>query len=104
MQELISKLKILNWSVMSIIRTSKELLRRLLQGHLDLRYRRESRRDAIVGCDGVERTHLREGCERGLMTLFGEVEVRREGYGARGVCSVFALDAELNLPADNDSH
>jgi len=81
-----------------------ELLRRLLQGHLDLRCRRESRRDSIVGCDGVERTHFREGCERGLMTLFGEVEVRRKGYGARGVCSVFPLDAELNLPADNYSH
>ena len=81
-----------------------ELLRRLLQGHLDLRCRGESRRDAIVGCDGVERTHLREGCERGLMTLFGEVEVRRKGYGARGVCSVFPLDAELNLPAHNYSH
>ena len=81
-----------------------ELLRRLLQGHLDLRCREESRRDSVVGCDGVERTHVREGCERGLMTLFGEVEVRRKGYGARGVCSVFALDAELNLPADNYSH
>ena len=81
-----------------------ELLRRLLQGHLDLRYREESKRDAVDGSDGVERRHLREGCERGLMTLFGDVEVRRQGYGARGVCSIFPLDAELNLPADNYSH
>ena len=34
----------------------------------------------------LRRSHLREGCERGLMTLFGEVEVRRKGYGARGAC------------------
>jgi len=63
-----------------------ELLRRLLQGHLDVRARREARLDSVVGCDGVERTHLREGCARGLMTLFGEVEVRRKGYSARGAC------------------
>ena len=81
-----------------------ELLRRLLQGHLDLRCRRETRRNSVVGCDGVGRSHLREGCKRGLMTLFGEVDVRRKGYGGRGVCSVYPLDAELNLPADQYSH
>lgn len=81
-----------------------ELLRRLLQGHLDLRCHREQKLESVVGSDGVERRHVREGCERRLMTLFGEVEVRRKGYSARGECSVFALDAELNLPEDTYSH
>lgn len=77
-----------------------ELLRRLLQGHLDLRSRGEAKRGGVRGADGVARTHLREACERGLMTLFGEVEVRRKGYGGRAMSSLYPLDAELNLPAD----
>lgn len=50
------------------------------------------------------RTHGREGCERGLMTLFGEVEVRRWGCGARGHDSLYPLEGEFNLPADRYSH
>jgi len=85
-------------------REGTELLRRLLQGHLDLRARRERRVESAVGCDRVERRQVREGCARGLMTLFGEVVVRRKGYSARDTDSVFPLDAELNLPEDNYSH
>ena len=85
-------------------REGTELLRRLLQGHLDLRARRESKRESLLGADGVQRSHVREGCERGLMTLFGEVEVRRKGYGARGQSSLYPLDAEHNLPEGNYSH
>ncbi|MFQ5409592.1 MAG: ISKra4 family transposase, partial [Anaerolineales bacterium] len=85
-------------------REGTELLRRLLQGHLDLRARRERRLESVRGCDGVERRQVRERCERGLMTLFGEVVVRRKGYRARDTDSVFPMDAELNLPEDNYSH
>ena len=87
-----------------ISREGTELLRRLLQGHLDLRSARECEREAVVGSDGVARTRCREGCERDLMSVFGEVQVRRRGYGVPGVSSVFPLDAELNLPADKYSH
>lgn len=81
-----------------------ELLRRLLQGHLDLRTVKEMKREEVKGPDGVLRRHVREACQRGLMTLFGEVTVRRLGYGARGEESVFPLDGELNLPRDSYSH
>jgi hypothetical protein len=86
-----------------ISREGTELLRRLLQGHLDLRSARESEREAVAGSDGVVRRRCREGCERDLMSVFGEVQVRRRGYGAPGLSSVFPLDAELNLPADKYS-
>jgi hypothetical protein len=85
-------------------REGTELLRRLLQGHLELRARREKPLESVMGCDGVERRQVREGCERGLMTLFGEVVVRRKGYGRRGESSLYPLDAELNLPEDRYSH
>ncbi|MCP4288416.1 MAG: ISKra4 family transposase, partial [Gammaproteobacteria bacterium] len=81
-----------------------ELLRRLLQGHLDLRSAREPKREHVIGGDGVIRTHRRAGCTRMLMSLFGEVRVRRMGYGACDKESVFPLDAQLNLPRDKYSH
>ncbi len=81
-----------------------ELLRRVIQGHFDQRSAEEPIRERMVGEDGTARTHRREGCARGLETCFGEVRVTRWGYGARGLDSVFPLDAELNLPADKYSH
>lgn len=80
-----------------------EVMRLLLQGHLDVRCKREQRMESVLGADGVARTHHRENCERNLMTEFGQVVVRRKGYSARGVASLFPLDAELNLPEDKYS-
>ena len=81
-----------------------ELLRRLIQGHLDQRSAQEPIRDRVVGEDGIPRTHRREGCRRHLESRFGEVMVTRRGYGGRGLDSVFPLDAQLNLPPDKYSH
>ncbi len=82
----------------------KELLRRMLQGYLDLRAAREPKHAGLLGGDGVIRTHRRAGCSRRLMSLFGEVTVKRMGYGARSQQSVFPLDGQLNLPRDKYSH
>lgn len=38
------------------------------------------------------------------MSIFGEVTVKRKGYGAPGVEKVFPMDAMLNLPKDKYSH
>ena len=81
-----------------------ELLRQLVQGHFDQRGAEEPVRERVVGEDGILRTHRREGCQRHLETRFGQVIVTRRGYGARGLDSVFALDAELNLPPEKYSH
>jgi len=81
-----------------------ELLRRMVQGHLDQCSAEESIRECVVGEDGITRTHRREGCRRRLESRFGEVIVTRRGYGGRGLDSVFPLDAELNLPLYKYSH
>lgn len=81
-----------------------ELLRHLMQGYLDLRATRESRRYDVSSHEGISLTHCRPSCERQLMTLFGEVTVRRKGYSCPGVPSMFPLDGELNLPKDRYSH
>ncbi|MGH8472668.1 MAG: ISKra4 family transposase [Gammaproteobacteria bacterium] len=87
----------------TIAREGTELLRGLLQGHLDLRAKAEARRVEVSGADGVVRRHGRAG-ERGLMSLFGAVQVRRLGYGAPGERGLCPLDAELNVPPDTYSH
>lgn len=81
-----------------------KLLCEMVQSHLKQRAREEPRYTSVIGADGHPRTHHRAGCTRRLETRFGEVTVSRRGYSARGLESVFPLDAELNLPPDTYSH
>jgi hypothetical protein len=81
----------------------REILRRLFQGHLDYRAAHETDWESVEGSDGIMRNHHRQGCVTHLDTLFGEVAVTRQSYGARGVHSLFPLDAALNLPPDKYS-
>jgi hypothetical protein len=80
-------------------RRGRELLRLLLQAHLD------ARGDGDVGdaisVEGPERP-VRLGYKRRyarpVLTLFGEVRVTRMGYGAPGHQAIYPLDRELRLP------
>jgi hypothetical protein len=74
----------------------REVARKLLEEQLALREGGPAT-EAVVGEDGVERTHQRRRTRR-LITTLGEVEVERAGYGQRDVDSRFPLDATLNLP------
>jgi hypothetical protein len=81
----------------------RELLRLLLQGHLDARG--EARAvGPVIGEDGVERTHLRQDTSRELATTVGEVRVSRARYEGRGVEGRHPADAELQLPPGKYSH
>ena len=82
----------------------RELLRALFQDHLDLRAAGEPRLELVVGCDGARRSNVERGHQRALETVFGEVEVRRLGYRARGRENLYPADAQLNLPAEKHSH
>ncbi len=78
-----------------------ELMRKLFQAHLDARGTGEAAAP-VRGADGIDREDARLH-DRGLSTVFGEVRVRRTGYGAEGVDSLHPLDAELNLPPEQYS-
>jgi len=82
----------------------RELIRVLLQEHLDLRADAEQRASGVVGADSVPRRNLERGHERDLQSVFGEVEVRRLAYRARGSENLYIADAQLNLPAAKHSH
>jgi len=79
----------------------RELLRQLLQAHLEVRGPGEAV-GPVTGADGVGRGRARRHT-RELETVFGEVEVERVGYGAEGVASLHPFDADLHLPPERYS-
>ncbi len=88
-----------------IDRQGREVLRALLQGHLDLRAGQETRADPPpVGADGVARTRTERGHDRRLVSQFGQVTVSRNAYRAAGAGNLHPADRALNLPAGLYSH
>lgn len=84
-------------------RRGPELLRRLLQDHLDLRAQREERVE-VIDVDGVTHGSVEAGHARPLSTVFGVVMVRRMAYRHRGTTNLHPADAALNLPKERHSH
>lgn len=84
-------------------RRGRDLLRRLLQDHLDLRAQREER-VAVVRVDGVAHRTVESGHTRRLTTVFGPVVVERLAYRRRGSANLHPADGALNLPAEQHSH
>jgi len=82
----------------------RELLRQMLQDHLDVRAQREPRLEAVVGADGMARGSVAAGHGRGLLTMFGKVEVARLAYRRRGHANLHPADAVLNLPVELHAH
>src|SRR6266540_848789 len=80
------------------------LLRQLLQDSLDLRAVREERLAEVVDADGYRRGVAEDRHERGLATRFGQVNVTRIAYRARGRANLHPADAALNLPVEKHSH
>ena len=79
----------------------RELLRKLLQAHLELRQPGEAMepvRDAAGTTLTPTPVHARS-----LESIFGTVEVARTGYGAAGTPSLHPLDGALNLPPEKYS-
>ena len=83
---------------------ARELYRQLVEDHLERRAEHEHRIEAVVGADGVRRASVERAHERPLVTVFGEVGVRRFAYRARGCQNLYPADGALNLPAEKHSH
>jgi hypothetical protein len=87
----------------------RELLRQLLQDHLDLRQVRKERavhaRPApVTGADGVTRRAVETGHQHGLASIFGTVVVGRCAWRAKGQRNLYPADAALGLPRGRHSH
>ncbi|MER5436828.1 ISKra4 family transposase [Streptomyces sp. NPDC002588] len=87
----------------------RELLRLLLQDHLDLRAMREEEqirsgdRHLVVGPEGQVRPWRETGHPRWLASMFGMVRVTRVAHRGQGVSNVHPADAVLSLPAGRHS-
>lgn len=87
----------------TLVKEGRELIRRLLQEHLDRRAEREPCLE-VVDADGVERRRVEQAHTRALSTMVGEVEVTRQAYRAPGKSNLHPADASLNLPPEKHSH
>lgn len=85
-----------------VIEEGRELQRRLLQAHLELRAAKEQV-VPVIGADGVRRT-TRRASERPLLTLVGRVDVERTAYQAHDTEGLHPIDGTLNLPRELYSH
>ena len=82
----------------------RQLLRQLLQDHLELRAQREHRLPEVLDADQVPHGSVETGHTRVLTTVFGEVTATRLAYRRRGHANLYPADAALNLPAEKHSH
>ncbi len=80
-----------------------EIMRRLLQGWLDLKAEKEERKERVTSVSGEPLNHVRAATTRSLESLFGKVTVTRISYSQYKKTSLFPADAELNLPVDSYS-
>lgn len=83
-----------------VLDDGREVMRLLVQDHLDLRAARERALapESLRGADGDERTEVRPS-KRPLGTLVGGVVVHRLAFVKRGASGgLRPMDAELNLP------
>jgi len=88
----------------------REVLRLLLQDHLDLRALREQhavttgRIGPVIDADGIGHRKVEAGHVRHLTTVFGTVRVTRCAWRAEGASNLYPADAALNLPERLHSH
>jgi hypothetical protein len=81
----------------------REIHRRLLQGHLDLRASDERVQVSVRGADEVERRHHRRR-GRGLLTVFGLVTAMRMSFTVRpGSVTVVSRPASVGCPCASGS-
>jgi hypothetical protein len=80
-----------------------ELLRKLLQGYLDVRASTEVQEPKVMSSEGQTLNHVRTNTSRNMVSLFGDVSIARMGYNQRHKTSVFPLDQALNLLKDQYS-
>lgn len=79
-----------------------ELLRRMLQAHLDERAPGAVTEPVRAADQTLRPWPARQ--TRQLESPFGTVRLARTGYGAHGAASLHPLDAQLNLPPERYSH
>jgi Uncharacterised protein family (UPF0236) len=82
----------------------REILRCMIQDHLDRCATEEERLGDVRNAQGVAHGSVESDHERRLTTVVGAVTVRRRAYRHRGEANLYPVDAILNLPVEQHSH
>lgn len=82
----------------------RDVLKQMLQDHLDARAAAEPRLAEVAGADQVVRRRAEPGHTRLLSTTLGPVEVTRIAYRAPAVSNLHPADARLVLPEGRYSY
>ena len=82
----------------------RDVLKQMLQDHLDARAAAEPRLSEVAGADQVVRRRAEPGHTRLLATTLGPVEVTRIAYRAPAVSDLHPADARLVLPEGRYSY
>ena len=85
-------------------RAGRDLLRQLLQDHLDLRAAREQHLADVFAAPGGKHGAVEADHQRPLASVFGAVTVTRLAYRHRGEANLYPADGRLNMPAELHSH
>jgi hypothetical protein len=78
------------------MRDCMDLVRELVQAHMDLRELREEPRDDVADADGDPHGTREAGQERTRVMIFGEVDTSRIACRRKGKPNLYPQDAELN--------
>src|SRR5215472_6126521 len=76
------------------MRDGMDLMRELVQAHLDLREMREQPREDVTDSDGDPRRVREAGQERTRAMIFGEADTSRIAYRRKGKPNLYPQDAE----------
>jgi hypothetical protein len=87
-----------------LVARGREMVRLMLQEHLNLRAAAERRCVRVRGADGIDRCRAERDHSRTLSTVTGPVLVSRIAYRAPGAPGLYVADAQLNLPPEVHSH
>lgn len=87
-----------------IAEAGRDVLKQILQDHLDARAATEQRLPEVAGADHVVRRRAEPGHTRLLATTLGPVEVTRIAYRAPAVSNLHPADARLALPRGRYSY
>ncbi|MBF0316367.1 MAG: ISKra4 family transposase [Oligoflexia bacterium] len=85
-----------------IMSEGRELMRKLLEEHLELRGHGDIG-SSVEGSDEIVRKNKRDTTKK-ITTTFGKVDNNRVSYANDGVESLFPKDSQLNLPDNSYSH
>src|SRR5437588_10047180 len=78
-------------------RRGREMVRLMLQAHVDARGNGDVGRAIVIGEAPLRLAYKRVRSRR-ILTVFGELTLTRTGYGQPGERTVYPLDRELQLP------